>query len=118
MADPRLKTIKIKTGVVKRLTKEKVVYEREVETQQQRIERFKKEGKDEYDIRKQEEVLQECLMMVPDCQRRLLKAYDELKQIVDTEHDLKEKEELKVAQTILAEAKLQLPKPGEVLHMC
>ncbi|GJQ73821.1 hypothetical protein Trydic_g18759 [Trypoxylus dichotomus] len=71
MADPRLKTIKIKTGVVKRLAKEKVVYEREAETQQQRIERYKKEGKDEYDVRKQEEVLQECLMMLPDCQRRL-----------------------------------------------
>lgn len=118
MADPRLKTIKIKTGVVKRLAKEKVVYEKEAETQQQRIEKYKKEGKDEYDIRKQEEVLQECLMMVPDCQRRLVKAYDELKRILDTELDLKEKEEFIDAQKILEDAKPQLPKPGEVSHMC
>ncbi|KAI4459980.1 tubulin-specific chaperone a [Holotrichia oblita] len=118
MADPRLKTIKIKTGVVKRLTKEKVVYEKEAENQQQRVEKYKKEGKDEYEIRKQEEVLQESLMMVPDCQRRLLKAYDELHQILATELDLQDKEEFKTAQTILEEAALQLPKPGEVLHMC
>lgn len=118
MADPRLRTIKIKTGVVKRLTKEKVVYEKEAENQKQRVERYKKEGKDEYEVRKQEEVLQEGLMMVPDCQRRLLKAYDELQQILSTEVDLKDKEEFKAAQTILEEAALQLPNPGEVLHMC
>ncbi|KAK9701895.1 Tubulin binding cofactor A [Popillia japonica] len=104
MADPRLRTIKIKTGVVKRLTKEKVVYEKEAENQKQRVERYKKEGKDEYEVRKQEEVLQE--------------AYDELQQILSTEVDLKDKEEFKAAQTILEEAALQLPNPGEVLHMC
>lgn len=70
MADPRLKTIKIKTGVVKRITKEKVVYEREVEEQKEKIVKIKQAGKDEHDIRKQEEVLGECLMMVPDCKRR------------------------------------------------
>ena len=35
-------------------------------------------GKDEYDIRKQEEVLQESLMMVPDCQKKLAPAVAEL----------------------------------------
>lgn len=73
MADPRLKAIKIKTGVVKRITKEKIVYEREVEEQKENIEKFKKAGKDEYDIRKQEEVLQECLMMIPECKRRFVR---------------------------------------------
>lgn len=79
MADPRIKQLKIKTGVVKRLAKEKTVYEREAEQQKARIEKYKADGKDEYEVRKQEEVLQESLMMVPDCQRRLVKAYDELK---------------------------------------
>lgn len=118
MADPRLKTIKIKTGVVRRLAKEKVTYEKEAETQRQRIESYKKQGKDEYEVRKQEEVLQESLMMVPDCQRRLLKAYDELKQILDNETELKDKEEFSAAEKALEEARFQLPKPGEVLHMC
>lgn len=45
MADPRLKQLKIKTGVVKRLAKEKVMYEKEAETQRNRIQKFKDEGK-------------------------------------------------------------------------
>lgn len=61
MADPRIRTLKIKTGIVKRLSKEKIVYEKEADDQRTRIERFKTEGKDEYDIRKQEEVLQVSL---------------------------------------------------------
>lgn len=117
MADPRIRTIKIKTGVVKRLAKEKTVYEREAEQQKNRIQKLKNEGKDEYEIRKQEEVLTESLMMVPDCQRRLAVAYEELNKILESEQDLKESEDYLNAAKVLEEAKLQLPKPGEV-HMC
>ncbi|XP_018565313.1 tubulin-specific chaperone A-like [Anoplophora glabripennis] len=117
MADPRFRTIKIKTGVVRRLAKEKTVYEREAEQQKIRIEKLKKDGRDEYEIRKQEEVLTESLMMVPDCQRRLLTAYDDLKGILDTEQDLKDTEDYLAAKKVLEEAKQQLPKAGEV-HMC
>lgn len=70
MADPRFKQLTIKTGVVKRLTKEKTVYEREVEAQKSRIERLRGEGSDEHVLRKENEVLDECIMMIPDCQRR------------------------------------------------
>jgi len=118
MADPRLKTLKIKTGVVRRLAKEKVTYETEAEQQRHRIARLKQEGKDEYDIRKQEEVLQESLMMVPDCQRKLVKAIEDLKTILDNEHDLKGVEDYITAVNTLEEAKKQLPKPGETLHFC
>lgn len=109
MADPRLKTLKIKTGVVRRLAKEKVIYELEAVQQRARIEKFKKEGKDEYDIRKQEEVLQESLMMVPDCQRRLAKAIEELQNIVENELDLKELEDYQTAVKVIDDGKLQLP---------
>ncbi|XP_071055400.1 tubulin-specific chaperone A [Onthophagus taurus] len=118
MADPRIRTLKIKTGIVRRLAKEKVTYEQEADGQRERIERMRRDGKDEYDVKKQEEVLQESLMMVPDCQRRLVKAYDELKNILSAEQDLKDKEEYLNAMRVLEEARLQLPKPGEVLHMC
>ncbi|XP_018324253.1 tubulin-specific chaperone A-like [Agrilus planipennis] len=114
MSDPRLKTLKIKTGVVKRLAKEKVTYEKEADQQRARIEKYKADGKDEYDIKKQEEVLQETLMMVPDCQRKLVKAFDELKGILDTEIDLKESDEYNSAVSVLDEAKLQLPQPTEI----
>lgn len=117
MADPRIRTIKIKTGVVRRLAKEKTVYECEAEQQKVRIQKFKDEGKDDHDIRKQEEVLTECLMMVPDCQRRLAAAYEELNKILESEQDLKETADYLAALSVLEEAKLQLPKPGE-LHLC
>lgn len=118
MSDPRLKTLKIKTGVVRRIAKEKVVYEREAEEQKQRIERYKQEGKDEYDVRKQEEVLQEALMMIPECKRRLMKACEDLRGIIKNEQDLKETEEFAAAAKVLEEAEVHLPKESEVMHMC
>lgn len=74
--------------------------------------------KDGYDIKKQEEVLQESLMMIPDCQRRLVKAFEELKNILDTEQDLKEVEDYIEAEKVLQEAEPQLPKEGDILQMC
>lgn len=127
MSDPRIRQLKIKTGVVKRLTKEKVTYEKEAAQQRDKIEKLKVQSelinlfyscvhrcffcadKDGYDIKKQEEVLQESLMMVPDCQRRLVKAFVELKNIIDLELDLKEIEDYVEAEKILKEAEAQLP---------
>lgn len=117
MSDPRLRTLKIKTGIVKRLAKEKVTYEKESEQQRDRIQKYKEQGKDGYDIRKQEEVLQESLMMIPDCQRRLVKAYEELKKILETEEDLKETETFLEAQKVLEDSSIQLPNEGEVLPL-
>lgn len=74
--------------------------------------------KDGYDIKKQEEVLQESLMMVPDCQRRLVKAFEELKNILLTEQDLKEIGDYIEAEKALKEAETQLPKEGEIMEMC
>lgn len=70
MADPRLRQLTIKTGVVKRLTKERIVTEREVQTERNRLDKFKNDGADEHIIKKQEEVINECLMMIPDTLRR------------------------------------------------
>lgn len=118
MSDPRIRTLKIKTGVVKRLAKEKITYEKEAAQQRERIQKLKEQDKDGYDIKKQEEVLQESLMMVPDCQRRLIKAFEELKKILDTEQDLKEVEDYIEAEKVLREAEAQLPKEGEIMEMC
>lgn len=70
MADPRIRQIFIKSGVVKRYAKEKQSYEKEAEREKSRLEKFKSENRDEHDLRKQQEVIQENLMMVPDCQRK------------------------------------------------
>lgn len=44
MADPRIKALKIKTGVVKRLTKEKLMYIKETEQQREKVEKLKESG--------------------------------------------------------------------------
>lgn len=75
----------------------------------------KSAGKDGHDIRKQEEVLQESLMMIPDCQRRLVKAYEELKRILESEQDLKESESFLEAEKVLEEAEKQLPNDADLL---
>ncbi|XP_076276863.1 tubulin-specific chaperone A-like [Lasioglossum baleicum] len=118
MSDPRIRILKIKTGVVKRLAKEKVTYEKEAAQQRERIQKLQEQDKDGYDVKKQEEVLQESLMMVPDCQRRLVKASEELKKILETEQDLKEIQDYIEAEKVLQEAEAQLPKEGGIMEMC
>lgn len=108
MSDPRLKQIKIKTGVLKRVGKEKLSYRKEADQQKAKLEKMKEEGKDEHDVKKMSEVLQESLMMIPDCHRRIVAAHAELKQLLDTEADLAESEEYVAAVAQLAEAEDQL----------
>ena len=55
--DPaKTKALRIKTGVVKRTGKEKVMYRREADKEKEKIEKMKAEGKDEADIKKMTEV--------------------------------------------------------------
>lgn len=107
MADPRVRQIKIKTGVVKRLVKEKVMYEKEAKQQEEKIEKMKAEDGENYAIKKQAEILQESRMMIPDCQRRLEAAYTDLRQILESEKDLEEAEEYKEARIVLDSVKLE-----------
>ncbi len=63
--DPtKLRNLKIKTGVVKRYTKEKLSYEKEVQMQQDKIKKFEEEGKDEYFMKQQVASLRESELMV------------------------------------------------------
>ncbi|ETE71365.1 Tubulin-specific chaperone A, partial [Ophiophagus hannah] len=107
MADPRVRQIKIKTGVVKRLAKEKVMYEKEAKQQEEKIEKMKAEDGDNYAIKKQTEILQESRMMIPDCQRRLEAAHSDLVQLLENEKELEETEEYKDAQSVLGSIKLE-----------
>ncbi|KAM4638979.1 tubulin-specific chaperone A isoform 2-T2 [Amazona ochrocephala] len=124
MADPRLKQIRIKIGVVRRLAKEKVMYENEVKQQEEKIKKMKAEASDDYGIKKQIELLQESQMMIPDCQRRLEAAHADLTQLLvyffpvlrtpelntvlkEKEKELEEAEEYKEALSILESVKLE-----------
>ena len=52
MADPSIKQLKIKTGVLKRVGKEKLSSMKEADQQKLKIEKMKKNGKDEHEIKK------------------------------------------------------------------
>lgn len=64
------------------LTKEEKSYIKEAEEQKERIEQYTREGKDEWHISKQKEVLQDSLKMIPDCKKRLEAALEDLKALV------------------------------------
>ncbi|XP_017060282.1 tubulin-specific chaperone A [Drosophila ficusphila] len=108
MADPRVRQLAIKGGVVRRLTKEKTCYDKDILIEQARLLKFKGEGADDHVLRKQEEVIQECIMMVPDAKRRLQKEYEVLEKYLADEQDLKETEEYTKAASFLEAAKAEL----------
>uniref|UniRef100_A0A0K8RD85 Tubulin-specific chaperone A n=1 Tax=Ixodes ricinus TaxID=34613 RepID=A0A0K8RD85_IXORI len=108
MADSRIRQLKIKTGIVKRLTKEKSVYEKEVEVEKERMAKMKDTGKDEHTLKQQEKVIQDTAQMVPHCQKGILAAYNDLKEVLESVPDLAEKEEYISAQAALKDAELAL----------
>mmetsp|Transcript_24948 Transcript_24948/g.18843 ORF Transcript_24948/g.18843 Transcript_24948/m.18843 type:complete len:125 (+) Transcript_24948:26-400(+) len=73
--------LKVQVNVCKRLQKEVASYEKEVIANEAKVQKMKDDGKDEYDIRKQEEVLQESYMMIPDSKSRLETAFGELTEL-------------------------------------
>ncbi|XP_060592921.1 tubulin-specific chaperone A-like [Ruditapes philippinarum] len=107
-ADPRVKKIKIQTGVVKRITKEKGYYEQEVIREEQRYEKKKSDGGDDHDLRKQTEVINETKAMIPDTKSRLLKSCGELKNMLESEKDLDGTDDYKAAQNAVEEAEAVL----------
>jgi len=104
MADMK-RSLKIKTGTLGRLGKEVVGYKKELLEQEQRIEKMRAESKDEYDIKKQQEVLQETRDIIPDSVRRLESARNDLKEHMDliktSSPELVESQEWKDAETAL-----------------
>lgn len=101
MADPRLKQLRIKTGVVTRITKEKQSYEKETEKEKERLLKLKQNGEDSHTLKKQEEVILESAMMIPDCQKRLTAAYADLKALLENEKDLVDTDEFQNATKAL-----------------
>jgi tubulin-specific chaperone A len=75
--------LKTQLGIAKRMVKEVSSYELEVVTNEARIQKMRDDGKDPYDIRKQEEVLQESYMMIPDSKARLEAVVEELRAAAD-----------------------------------
>jgi len=89
--------------VVKRLAKEKLMYEKEAEKEKAKLEKMKTSGDDSYMIRKQEEVIKESQMMVPDTVKRYQVAYKELQEILENDTELSEDESYQAAVKVLEE---------------
>lgn len=70
--------LKIKSGVVKRITREHDSYQKEIQKDKDRIEKLRDNNGGEHAIRKQEEVLQETIQMIPNTKKRLQDALEDL----------------------------------------
>lgn len=83
MSAEQLRELKIKTGAVKRTTKEFLYYFKELETERNRLEKMKADGKDEYDLKQQENVVAETGVMIPETKKSLQAVLDLLVQCFD-----------------------------------
>ncbi|KAI9032830.1 tubulin binding cofactor A [Phycomyces nitens] len=99
-----LRELKIKTNVLKRIYRENIGYGQEEQQQLKRIDKLIADGADEADVRKQKEVLEDTLQMIPDVQKRLAKAYADLEDKV-TDPAYAGTDELKDALQALEEYK-------------
>ncbi|OAV93303.1 tubulin binding cofactor A [Puccinia triticina 1-1 BBBD Race 1] len=109
--------LKIKTGVVERLIKEEDSYKKEYDNQLKRIEKVKQDTPDDdWNIRKQKEVLDETVKMIPDVKQRLSKAVEELNDLVNAHQtELAGTDELSKAQQVLSLAASRKAEPIQAI---
>ncbi|KAK8767765.1 tubulin-specific chaperone A-like isoform X3 [Amblyomma americanum] len=93
------------------MTKEKATYIKEVEVERERIAKMKEMGRDEYDVKRQEEVVKEGLAMISNIHKKWLIAYNDLKETLENSQDLSESEEYLAAKEALEQAQLALESP-------
>ncbi|XP_015794890.1 tubulin-specific chaperone A [Tetranychus urticae] len=99
--DVRLKQLRIKTGVLKRLHKELLCYEKEATDETTKLDGLKSENAHPKEIEHQETILKETLNMIPGCKQRFEVAYEDLKSLVLESEELCDTELYKGAQGLL-----------------
>ncbi|KAG1656700.1 hypothetical protein FOA52_004761 [Chlamydomonas sp. UWO 241] len=104
-----LKQLKVRTGVVKRLTKELGYYSKERDDEAARVEKMRADGKDSHDIKQAENCLAESAMMIPQTREKLEAGFADLESCVaENGAETAESEELKAANEALEAAKAAL----------
>ncbi|PSC69684.1 Tubulin-folding cofactor A [Micractinium conductrix] len=83
MSEADRKSLKVRTGMVRRLAKELSMYEQEVATEQAKVAGLKERGADKHDIKYAENILAESTAMLPDTRQRLEEALQELQGLVE-----------------------------------
>jgi len=99
---------KINSGV-KRLNKELKTYQKEADGNKAKVDKLKSESSEPTLIKKQEEVLQETLAMIPDTRKRLEIAFNELKGLMGAamgDPTIVESNDFKEANTLLGEVQV------------
>lgn len=79
------KQLRIKVSVYKRCNKDLVYYGKEVEKQKAKIEKMKADGKDEHDVKKQIQVLEESEEMIPLSRDQLRAAKTDLEKFIKSD---------------------------------
>ncbi|PWN39404.1 tubulin binding cofactor A, partial [Ceraceosorus guamensis] len=83
---------------------EEETYVQEAKEQEERVERLQKQGADEWDVKKQREVLRDCEQMIPDCKKRLDNAVSDLEAFLVSlraDASVGESQEAKTAREVL-----------------
>ena len=111
------KQFTIKVNVCKRMDKEVKFYEKEAAENEAKLKTMKDEGRDNYETKQWEEVLQESYMMIPDSTKRFERSLEELLSFLE-EHGQEEAivakaELLAEAKQILASNGLEFLEPGD-----
>mmetsp|Transcript_68345 Transcript_68345/g.222257 ORF Transcript_68345/g.222257 Transcript_68345/m.222257 type:complete len:138 (+) Transcript_68345:89-502(+) len=83
MSAEEQKELKIKVGSVKRTKSEFEAYVKEEVAQRSKIDKMKADGAEEADVKKQMEVLNDTLTVLPDTRQRLAKYAQELSRFMD-----------------------------------
>ena len=83
--------VSAQVSIARRLVKEVAHYEAETKKDEGRVEALRADPtKDEYDVKKMLEVVEESRMMIPDATRRLGEAINELFSFMEDHHETKE----------------------------
>ncbi|KAG7670097.1 hypothetical protein Ndes2526B_g06484 [Nannochloris sp. 'desiccata'] len=78
-----VRNLGIKTGSVRRLGKEMVMYREEEQREQAKVQKMKANNADQYDLKHAENVLAESVAMVHDTHQRLKTAVKELEEFME-----------------------------------
>lgn len=77
-----LRALKIKSGTVKRLSRDVTYAQEESASERTRLQKLTSSGGDEYEVRAQEKVIKDADQMVPDYRSRLKSAIEDLESLI------------------------------------
>ncbi|KAG2155667.1 tubulin binding cofactor A-domain-containing protein [Suillus clintonianus] len=87
--------LNIKSGVAKRLLKEHILYAKEAEEQQRKLDKLIAKNAEEWDVKSARRILEESHRMIKDSDNRLGKAVQDLRELV-----LRVKSQLEFAEDV------------------